>query len=286
MIQSLATQYPVHTLCQTLAVSRSGYYQWLKRPLSRRAHANQQLLQQIQQAFVQSRQTYGSPRITRQLLRQQIPCSKNRIARLMRSARLQARSKRPFRPRTTDSRHDQGIAPNWCSRCPAPAAPNQIWVADITYIHTLAGWAYLAAVMDLYSRKIVGWTISYSLQSSLAQSALQQALASRRPGVGLIHHSDRGTQYASNAFRALLQTHQIAPSMSATGYCYDNANMESFWSTLKCELIQNHSYHDLFQARSAIFEYIEVFYNRHRLHSAIGYHSPVEFEQNQLTSTP
>lgn len=286
MIQNLATQYPVETLCRTLAVSRSGYYQWRNRPVSTRAQANQQLLQQIQHAFVQSGQTYGSPRITRQLLRQHIPCSKNRIARLMRTAHLQARSKRPFRPRTTDSRQTQGVAPNWCARCPAPAAPNQIWVADITYIHTLAGWAYLAAVMDLYSRKIVGWTISYSLHSALAQSALQKALISRRPQLGLIHHSDRGTQYASSTFRALLHSHQIAPSMSATGYCYDNANMESFWSTLKCELIQNHSYTDLLQARSAIFAYIEGFYNRQRLHSAIGYHSPVEFEQIHLTSNP
>jgi transposase InsO family protein len=286
MIQNLATQYPIHTLCRVLDVSRSAYYQWRKRPLSRRAQANQHLLQQIQQAFVQSRQTYGSPRITHQLRRQQITCSKNRIVRLMRAARLQARSKRPFRPRTTDSRHDQGVAPNWCARCPAPAASNQIWVADITYIHTLTGWAYLAAVMDLHSRKIVGWAIGYSLQASLVQTALQQALTHRRPAAGLIHHSDRGVQYASNAFRSLLQSHQITPSMSATGYCYDNANMESFWSTLKCELIQNHSYHDLFQARSAIFEYIEVFYNRQRLHSAIGYHSPVEFEQIPSTSYP
>jgi transposase InsO family protein len=286
MIQNLATHYPVHTLCRVLAVSRGAYYQWRKRPLSRRAQANQQLLQQIQQAFVQSRQTYGSPRITRQLQRQQISCSKNRIAKLMRSARLQARSKRPFRPRTTNSAHDLGVAPNWCSRCPAPAASNQIWVADITYIHTLAGWAYLAAVMDLYSRKIVGWAISYSLHAAVVQSALQQALTARRPDPGLIHHSDRGTQYASSAFRALLHTHQIAPSMSATGYCYDNANMESFWSTLKGELIQNQTYHDLFAARSAIFEYIEVFYNRLRLHSALGYQPPVEFEQNQLTAKP
>lgn len=285
MIQNLATHYPVGLLCRALEISRSAYYQWRNRPLSRRDQANQQLLQHIQQAFVQSRQTYGSPRITRQLKRQQIACSENRIARLMRSQRLQARSKRPFRPRTTDGTHCRAVAPNWCRQCPAPTAINQMWVADITYIHTNTGWVYLAAVMDLFSRRIVGWAISYSLQSSLAKEALQQALAFRRPAAGLLHHSDRGTQYASSAFRALLHSHKITPSMSASGHCYDNASMESFWSTLKCDLIHGKVYSDLLEARSAIFEYIEVFYNRQRLYSAIGYKSPVEFEQIQNTST-
>lgn len=280
MIQNLATHYPIRTLCRVLEVSRSAYYQWRTRPLSRRAQANQQLVQHIQAAFVKSHRTYGSPRITRQLQRQQITCSKNRIARLMRSARLRARGKRPFRPRTTDSGHGRLVAPNWCRQCPAPTAIDQLWVADITYLHTLTGWVYLAAVMDLFSRRIVGWAMSYSLQSSLAKEALQQALAFRRPAAGLLHHSDRGVQYASSAFQALLHAHHITPSMSATGYCYDNANIESFWSTLKGELIQGQVYPDLLAARSAVFQYIEVFYNRQRLHSAIGYQSPVEFEQN------
>lgn len=280
MIQTLATHYPVRALCRALQLSASAYYQWRKRPLSRRAKANQQLLEQIREVFNFSRQTYGSPRITRQLQRKQIPCSQNRVARLMRQDQLRARSKRPFRPRTTDSRHRQGLAPNRLNQLPALTDINQAWVADITYISTGVGWVYLAAVMDLFSRKIVGWALSYSLHSSLVKEALQAALPIRRPAAGLLHHSDRGLQYASSAFQALLQAHQILPSMSASGHCYDNAFMESFWSTLKAELIHHCSFIDLFHARSALFDYIEIFYNRQRLHSSLAYHSPVEFEQH------
>ena len=283
MIKNLATQHPVQTLCRVLAVPRSGYYQWLHAAPGPRAQANQQLLEHIRNAFAQSRQTYGSPRITHQLRRQQIPCSENRVARLMRRHHIRAQSKRPFRPRTTNSRHLQGFAPNRLKPKPQLSGVNQAWVADITYISTQGGWIYLAGVMDLFSRKIVGWSLGYTLQSSLAQNALKQALALRHPVIGLLHHSDRGLQYASSSFQALLQSNQILPSMSASGHCYDNANMESFWSTLKSELIHQHVYTDLPQARSAIFEYIEVFYNRQRLHSALGFQSPVEFEQ---LSTP
>ena len=237
-------------------------------------------MEHIREVFAQSRQTYGSPRVTRQLQRQHIPCSENRVARLMRRHHLQAKSKRPFRPRTTQSQHGYGRAPNRLKEQAPLTRVNQTWVADITYIDTQGGWIYLAGVMDLFSRKIVGWSLGYSLQTPLVIEALQQALARRRPAAGLLHHSDRGIQYASSAFQALLHSKKMIPSMSAAGHCYDNANMESFWSTLKTELIHRQTFTDLPQARSAIFEYIETFYNRKRLHSALGFKSPVEFEQH------
>lgn len=278
MIQSLSPQYPVRRLCSLLDVSPSGYYQWrLSRP-GPRALADQQLLAHIQKAFVQNRQTYGSPRMTRLLKRQQISCSENRVARLMRAHQLRAKSKRPFRPRTTDSRHLYGAAPNRL-KGQSLSRINQAWAADITYIQAGSRWVYLAAVMDLFSRRVVGWSIGYSLHTSLVKEALQQALALRHPAAGLLHHSDRGFQYASSAFKALLATYQIIPSMSQPGNCYDNAIMESFWSTLKSELVHRCSFTDLPHASRAIDDYIENFYNPKRLHSALDFHSPVDFEQ-------
>jgi putative transposase len=282
MIQKLSAEFAIADLCRVLAVSRSGYYQWCRRVPGPRQKANVQLLAQIQEAFHQSRQTYGSPRITQALRRQQIPCSENRVARLMKVQGIRPKPKRPFRPRTTQTHPDLAPAPNRLKDQPKPVRPNQAWVADITYVWTLTGWVYLAAVMDLCSRKIVGWAISHSLETSLVKEALQQALTMSRPAEGLLHHSDRGCQYASSAFKALLHFEKIVPSMSAQGNCYDNAAMESFWSTLKCELIQREDFQDLAHARLAIFDYIEIFYNRQRLHSALGYHSPVEFEQQLM----
>jgi transposase InsO family protein len=279
MIKTLAAEYPIRTLCRVLEVTRSGYYHWTQKAPGPRAQANQKLLEEVRQVFAQSRQTYGSPRVTRQLRRQHIACSENRVARLMRCHHIRAKSKRPFRPRTTDSQHPYRAAPNRLPQRGKLTRINQTWVADITYIRTAGSWIYLAAVMDLYSRKIVGWSLSYTLESSLVKEALKQALALRRPAAGLLHHSDRGVQYASSAFQALLHSHQILPSMSGRGNCYDNANIESFWSTLKTELIHREPLNDLPQARSALFEYIEIFYNRQRLHSALGYKTPVEFEQ-------
>jgi transposase InsO family protein len=279
MIRTLAAEYPTRTLCRVLEVTRSGYYHWTQKAPGPRAQANQKLLEEVRQVFAHSRQTYGSPRVTRQLRRQQVACSENRVARLMRCHQIRAKSKRPFRPRTTDSHHLYRAAPNRLPQRGKLTRINQTWVADITYLKTAGSWIYLAAVMDLYSRKIVGWSLGYTLESSLVKEALEQALALRRPAAGLLHHSDRGVQYASSAFQALLLSHQILPSMSARGNCYDNANIESFWSTLKTELIHRQTLIDLPQARSALFEYIELFYNRQRLHSALGYKTPVEFEQ-------
>ncbi len=278
MIQHLASQWPVRRLCCVLEVSPSGYYRWSKGAQSPRARANQKLLGQVQQVFAQSHQTYGSPRITHQLKERNIGCSENRVARLMRQYQLQARSKRPWRPRTTDSRHAYGTVANRLEQAGPWKAVNQAWAADITYIPTAQGWVYLAAVMDLYSRKILSWSLGLSLHASLVQEALQQACQTRRPSAGLIHHSDRGAQYASHAFQALLREHQITPSMSGPANCYDNAHMESFWSTLKTELVHRRTFANARQASRAIGHYINSFYNQKRLHSSLGFKSPVQFE--------
>ena len=275
MIQELAAQFPVRALCQGLGVQRSGYYRWCRRVPGKRKTANRLLLQVIRQTHLESRQTYGSPRITRQLRRQQVACSENRVARLMRREGIRAKQKRPFRPRTTEA-SPQAPAPNRLKGL-AVEQPDRAWVADLTYLWTAAGWVYLAAVMDLYSRKIVGWSIGPSLEAQLVKEALKQAWALRRPAPGLLHHSDRGIQYTSSAFQALLHSYHMLPSLSAKGNCYDNAAMESFWSTLKTELVQDRSFADLAQLRLAVFDYIETFYNPKRLHSALGYKSPVDF---------
>jgi len=272
--------YRIRDLCEVLRVPRSSYYAWLGRGPSRRALANQVLRRKLSELFVANRKTYGSPRLTFCLRNEGIACSRNRVARHMRALQLKARQKRAFRPKTTDSNHPHPIAANLLSDQPRPKALNRIWVSDITYVFTVEGWLYLAAVMDLYSRKIVGWAASDSLRTSLVKEALQQALASRRPIAGLLHHSDRGSQYASHTYRHLLRSRRIRCSMSARGRCYDNAAMESFWSTLKTEWLHHHNFQTHRQARSAVFDYIETFYNPKRLHSALGYQSPVHFEQN------
>lgn len=276
-MNALRQEYPVAALAQVLEVSPSGYYAQQYKRQRPRAEQDRILAQQIQQTFQASRATYGSPRIRACLQRQGLRPGKNRVARLMRQLGLRARQKRRFVPRTTQSNHDQPIAPNWLAKVPTPDRPDQVWVVDITYIPTGQGWVYLAIVLDACSRKVVGWALATSLETSLVTAALNRAQKARRPAPGLLHHSDRGIQYASSAYRALLAQLKIIPSMSRAANPYDNALAESFMATFKTECFHQMpaSYAE---ARLRVFDYLETFYNPKRLHSALGYQSPVEFE--------
>ena len=277
-------EFEITVMCRVLQVSRSGYYAWRRRPVSGREMANQKLTQQIEEIHQQSRQTYGSPRIQAELADQGVKCGPNRVARLMQEAELQAKQSRQFKVTTTDSAHNYPVAPNLLARNFQANRANEKWLADITYIPTAEGWLYLAAVMDLYSRRIVGWAMGESLERGLPLAALQMALDTRQPLPGLLHHSDRGSQYASDDYQAVLTKSQMQVSMSRTGNCYDNAPMESFFGTLKTELVYHCHYATRAEAKTAIFEYIELFYNRFRRHSALGYQSPVVFEQSAMTA--
>jgi transposase InsO family protein len=276
----MKNDYSILSLCENLEVSPSGYYDWQKRRATpgSRAQENKKLAQEIGQIHERSRQTYGSPRVTLELRKKGKRHGRNRIARLMNEAGLCGRQKGRYRVQTTDSNHDQPIAPNRLAKAPKPTAPNQIWVGDITYIQTQEGWLYLAGVLDLHSRKLVGWAMSERIDTALTLSALHMGLLHREPPPKLLFHSDRGVQYASADYRAALWQAGLIASMSAKGNCYDNAAMESFWSTLKLELVYRRSFATRAQARAAIFDYIEVFYNRQRAHSALGHFSPVDFE--------
>jgi putative transposase len=265
-------------MCQVLEVSRTGFYLWLKRPASQRSVENCQLLSEIRAIYQASRGTYGSPRIHEQLKALSKPYGRNRIARLMRENKIQCKRKRKFRA-TTDSTHSFPAMENVLDRKFAVETPNKAWVADITYIPTKEGWLYLAAVMDLYSRSIVGWAMDKRICRHLVERALCMGCANRCPPPGLLHHSDRGSQYASWDYQKLLTVHGMVCSMSRKGNCWDNAVMESFFGTLKTECVHHQNYQTRAEAQSDIFDYIEVFYNRQRLHSALGYRSPVDFEK-------
>jgi len=278
----MQTAEPIQLLCQTLDVSRAGYYAHRHKPERPRHQQDQKLMPLIWQAFEGSRKSYGSPRLQVALRRQGHPCGKNRVARLMRQAGLRARQKRRFRPRTTQSNHGLAIAENWLAKVPAPALPNQVWVSDITYLPTQEGWLYLAMTLDACSRKIVGWCTADSLETFMVTEALKLARQRRGPAPGLLHHSDRGVQYASSACRALLANYQITASMSRKGNCYDNALAESFFATLKTEAFEDGIPATKAQAKQQVFVYIEGFYNTRRFHSALGYQSPVDFE-NQFS---
>lgn len=272
-------RWPLGMMCRVLQVSRSGFYAWRRRKPSRRAQREAELIKKIRKVHEDSRGLYGYPRAHRALLIEGEVVSRNTVARLMRKAKIRARIRRRYVPRTTDSRHERPVADNLLQRDFAAAAPNRKWLADITYVPTGEGWLYLAAVLDTFSRRIVGWSMADHMEVDLVADALNMALVHRRPaGAKLLHHSDRGSQYASDDYQHLLQRHGITVSMSGRGDCYDNAMMESFWATLKCELVHQQRYATRMQARQSIFEYIEVFYNRRRLHSSLGYVSPDSFE--------
>jgi putative transposase len=271
--------YPLSLLCEALAVSRSGYHAWVSRAPGSRAQADVALLPLIAQAHGESRQTYGSPRIVHWLRERGHRCGRRRIARLMRNIGLSHQRRRRFRPLSlTDSQHDLPVAPNLLAARLPTLKPDAVWVADITYVPTEEGWLYVAGVLDRCTRRCIGWAFDDTLATTLPLAALEMALKQRRPPVGLVHHSDRGVQYASAAYRERLARAGVIPSMSRKGNCYDNALMESFWSTLKCGLVHRTHFATRAQARAAIFEWIEVFYNRTRFHSALGYQSPVDFE--------
>jgi putative transposase len=277
-MQAHVEQFPVRVMCRVLGVSPSGYYSWRRRPPSRRSQQNQQLLGQIRMVHQQSRQTYGSPKILQALRQQGIRCGRNRIMRLMRQAGLVAKRQRCFK-RTTQVNAQHRYAPNQLQQRFVATQPNQVWLADVTYIATQAGWLYLAAVLDLHSRRIVGWAMDEQMPDTLTQRALQMALGQRQPKAHrLLHHSDRGSQYTSDDYQRRLAQHGIQVSMSSTGNCYDNAPMESFFAQLKTELVHHERYPTRQAAQSSIFSYIEGFYNPHRLHSALGYLSPAQFE--------
>ena len=275
--------YSIEKMCHILNVSRSGYYQWCKRGETPRLKKDRELKEKILAIFIKRRKRYGSPRIHDELRDMGIRCSRKRVERLMRELKIRARHKRQFRV-TTDSKHDYPIALNLLNRQFKVNAPNRVWVADITYIRTFEGWLYLAAVMDLYSRKIVGWSMSKTMTTDLAINALKMAIRNRRPSKGLMHHSDRGVQYASNDYQEILNKYEMICSMSRKGNCWDNAVMESFFSTLKTECIDGKIYLSRAQAKREIFEFIEIDYNRNRRHSSIGSITPENFENRRKSA--
>ena len=276
----MKNEFSIQLLCEVLEVAPSGYYDWKGRQDSPgpRAKENAELRQKIKTIHAKSRRTYGSPRILMDLRKEGARHGRNRIARLMKEEGLCGRQKGRWRVKTTDSSHDHPIAPNRLAELAAPTAPKQVWVGDITYIRTPEGWLYLAAILDLYSRRIVGWSMSPWIDTALVLDALRMALSHHPPPKDLLFHSDRGVQYASADYRHALAQAGVAASMSRRGNCYDNAAMESFWSTLKLELVYRTRFHNHAHARSELFDYIETFYNRQRAHSALAYLSPIDFE--------
>jgi putative transposase len=276
MIEELSVQFPILECCAALSVSRSGYYQWAGMEPSLRAQSNAELLKQIEQVYREHKGRYGSPRITQQLRQEGVRCGENRVARLMRENELAARGKKAFRPRTTLA--GERIAPNLIKDL-EPSAPDQVWVSDITYISTHEGWLYLAVILDLFSRKVVGWKLGETLEAQLVVAALRNALILRQPNPGLYFHSDRGSQYSSAPVKKPLAVIKANLSMSGRGNCYENAKAEAFFSTLKTECFpDNQVFGSQAQARREIFEYIEVYYNNQRLHSALGYQTPRQYE--------
>jgi putative transposase len=277
-IEDCRTEYPVRLLCETLDVSPSGYYAWRTRPESPRKTANRHLLEEIRRVHDQHRKRYGAPRVHAALRAEGHTASRGRVERLMRRHGIRAQRRRAFRVCTTDSNHTLPIAPNLLDRDFSPTAPNQVWVTDLTYVPTDEGWLYVAVVLDLFSRKAVGWAMRDHLRTELPLAALTMAVQRQRPAAGLLHHSDRGSQYASGDYRKALNSHGFVQSMSRKGNCWDNAPMESFFGSMKAELVHHQRYPTREAAKRDLFAYIEGYYNRQRLHSTLGYITPEQAE--------
>lgn len=277
VIQDHDRRYPIRLMCRALAVSAAGYYAWRSRPESPRSIQTRTLRSAIRVIHQESRETYGSPRIWNALVIQGYGVGEHRVARLMRQDGIRAKTVTKWRA-TTQSQHQFPVAANTLDRAFTVAAPNRVWAGDLTYVWTREGWLYLAVLLDLYSRRVVGWAMGQRLTSELAEQALLMALMNRTPTAGLVHHSDRGSQYAAMSYQRRLTEYGFIPSMSRKGNCWDNACVESFFGTLKRELVHQRQYVTRDEAKQDIFEYIEVFYNRQRRHSTLGYHSPVEYE--------
>lgn len=276
-IEANRREWPVRLMCGVLEITPSGYYQWRGRPASRRERGREALVAAIREVHHEVKARYGSPRIHAELAARGKPCCVNTVAKLMREQGVAAKTKRKFR-HTTDSNHGRPVAGNVLDRQFEPEAADRAWTADITSISTREGWLYLAAVEDLHSRRIVGWSMSERIDSRLVVNALEMAISQRLPGAGLVAHSDRGSQYASEHYQRVLAENGITCSMSRRANCWDNAPMESFFATLKKELVHDEDYATRREARASLFEFIEIFYNRTRRHSALGYKSPIEYE--------
>jgi transposase InsO family protein len=277
-IRAHAGPYPVSRLCRVLHVSRSGYYEWRYRPESRHAREDRALLAQIEAAHRATRGCYGAVKMWRELQRRGVACGKHRVARLRRHAGVETRRTRRRHSRN-QSHHSSPVAANALNRAFAVRRPNRVWVGDITFIPTRAGWLHLAVLVDLFARRVVGWAMSATIDGDLVTQALAMALVRRRARRGLIHHTDQGRQYATSTYQQVLLAHGMIPSMSRKGDCFDNACAESFFSTLKNELVHHTTFHTREEARTAIFDYIEIFYNRQRLHQTLGYITPAELER-------
>ena len=276
-IESHRDEFPIKLMCNVLGIVRQSYYAWRNRGPSQREQENEKLLEEIKEIHRHSRQTYGSPRIHQALKAQGIVVGRNRVARLMREHGIRAIQKRK-KKWTTDSSHSLPIAPNLVNRQFEVDGSDKLWLADLTYVRTEEGWLYLAAILDVHSRKVVGWAMDQTMSRKLCMDALGMAVMVRQPGEGLVHHSDRGSQYASADYQAMLEEHGIHCSMSRKGDCWDNAPMESFFGSLKTESLHRYKFKTRNDARREIFEYIEIFYNRKRIHSALGFNSPEAFE--------
>jgi transposase InsO family protein len=280
-IHAQKASFPVAALCRLLGVSRQGYYAYAHRPPSRRVVAEAELCEAIRAVFTESGETYGSPRVLRGLKARDIRTSKRRVERARSGMGLTPPvPRRQTKTTIRDASHP--VAPNELARDFTATRPNERWVTDITYVWTDEGWAYVASILDLFSRSVVGWAIDTTITTKLALTALQNAVQRRRPGAGLLHHSDRGCQYTSTQYRARLAELGVIVSMSRTGNCWDNAVAESFFATLKSELIHRRRWHSVIELRQALFEYIEIFYNRRRLHSSLDYKTPATVEQEYL----